>query len=510
MKKYLFLFTFLVFAIVLSGQNYAGTWLLGFDSSTGLPEYGGSTIQFTEDSLLISSQSRGLNFLETGTSMSDSLGNLLFYTNGVAVVNAAGDTLQNGGGISPSVFTRVYKHTGVAKPQTTLALPAPGDSTDTQYYLFSSRPLPSNTFVTDRVDYHLIDMAANNGNGALIQKNELALSDTTHFLEPSLTAVRHGNGRDWWLFVPSDTSAYYHRLLVSPEGIGEQQTQYGDFFQTQNSIDLGQNVFSPNGEYFIDHDILQGVRVFNFDRCTGELSNMRHIFEDLFFQNFATGGGTAVSGNSRFVYFSAKNYIYQYDLEAEDLNASKTEVAVLPEEGFKSPYTPYFYRMQLGLDSKIYINSTNGVDVLHVIHEPNLAGLDCNVELNAVQLPHWNFRSLPTFPNYRLYDWDNSPCDTLNINRIYTPVEEVVEQEEFEIFPNPASDVLQVRVKNSSKAEKHIQIYDLTGRLVKSFKMSATIDNTAFTVADLPKGLYLLNIFEDTLLVHHESIVIIR
>jgi hypothetical protein len=192
------------------------------------------------------------------------------------------------------------------------------------------------------------------------------------------------------------------------------------------------------------------------------------------------------------------------------LNASKTEVAVLPEEGFKSPYTPYFYRMQLGLDSKIYINSTNGVDVLHVIHEPNLAGLDCNVELNAVQLPHWNFRSLPTFPNYRLYDWDNSPCDTLNINRIYTPVEEVVEQEEFEIFPNPASDVLQVRVKNSSKAEKHIQIYDLTGRLVKSFKMSATIDNTAFTVADLPKGLYLLNIFEDTLLVHHESIVIIR
>jgi hypothetical protein len=46
--------------------------------------------------------------------------------------------------------------------------------------------------------YSIIDMEMDGGNGAVLSSNNI-LSDG--HLEP-FTAVRHGNGRDWWLVFP--------------------------------------------------------------------------------------------------------------------------------------------------------------------------------------------------------------------------------------------------------------------------------------------------------------------
>ncbi len=502
---------FLFLAVSLQAQNYAGTWLLGFDSTTGLPEYGGSTLSFQEDSLLVYGESRGLNFQETVTSMSDSLGNLQFYTNGVAVVNTAGDTLENGDNLTPSLYSDVYAQLGWAKPQTTLALPDPGDTTDTRYYLFHHRPAADSgdvAFVMSRVDYNLIDMTEGGGSGAVVSKNQLAIQDTFAFLEPRISAVRHGNGRDWWVMVPSDTAALYHQVLVSPEGIGAQQTQDAGFYQL--GIDFNQNVFSPDGRYFIDHDFSQGTRIFDYDRCTGELSNMRHIFQTNNHIAYATGGGAAVSANSRYLYISAKRRIYQFDLTAENIAGSRIEVVELPEEGFQSPYTPYFYQMQLGIDGRIYINSLSGVDVLHVIESPDLPGVACNVNINAVKLPHWNFRSLPTFPNYRLYDLADSPCDTLGINRVYTDTEDLALRPAVRLFPNPTDAALTIELPTDPRRYLLTEIVDITGKTVLQMQTTGPTDRVFLDTSRLPAGIYFVRLHTETEVYAGQRLVIAR
>lgn len=71
-------------------------------------------------------------------------------------------------------------------------------------------------------------------------------------------------------------------------------------------------------------------------------------------------------------------------------------------DGSVSPFPTPFLTAQLAPDGKIYINSPNGNNVLHVIHEPNLKGDSCHVEQNGIHLPTYNFASMPNFPNYRL------------------------------------------------------------------------------------------------------------
>jgi hypothetical protein len=55
------------------------------------------------------------------------------------------------------------------------------------------------------------------------------------------------------------------------------------------------------------------------------------------------------------------------------------------------------------------------------------------------------------------------------------------------IFPNPVKDVLNL---NYDKAISQIDVYDVNGKLVKTF----TTVNGSINVSDLSDGVYMLNI----------------
>ena len=74
--------------------------------------------------------------------------------------------------------------------------------------------------------------------------------------------------------------------------------------------------------------------------------------------------------------------------------------------------------MQLGPDGRVYINSTSGVNEMHVIQYPNKKGIACEVRQHSVQLPTFIIRTMPHFPNYRLGPLDGSPCDTLGLDNV--------------------------------------------------------------------------------------------
>ena len=143
---------------------------------------------------------------------------------------------------------------------------------------------------------------------------------------------------------------------------------------------------------------------------------MTFVEED-FISPFALSLGVAISPNSRFAYCSTYEHLYQYDLWAEDIGASK--VLLAEYDGYISPFQPTrFFAAQLAPDGKIYMCAQAPVDILHVIHQPDQLGQAARVEQHGVRLPTLNRYTLPNNPNYRLGSIDGSPCDTLGIENL--------------------------------------------------------------------------------------------
>src|SRR5688572_2342783 len=119
-------------------------------------------------------------------SISDSLGHLLFYSNTRAAMvgnttlvwNSSNQIMQNGDNIVGRGWFREL-----------VIIPDPADNG--LYYLFSIG-------VTSifGLYYSIIDMNQNGGLGAVVQKNLQLLN---YQMADGLQAVKHGNGRDWWI-----------------------------------------------------------------------------------------------------------------------------------------------------------------------------------------------------------------------------------------------------------------------------------------------------------------------
>jgi len=400
-----------LFYLSLSAQKYDNIWLFGYNASVpNAPGFGGTVMDFSLTPPDIYYESRDMEFYFTNGSICDTAGNLLFYSNGIYVANAIHEPMENGLGINPGEFADNYPD-GYILVQGVMGVPMPGN--DQQYHLIHTNlefPQGDLSVFTSKLYYSKIDMTQSLGLGAVVEKNVVILED---ILEPGkVTVCKHANGRDWWLLMRRYGSNEYHTVLLTPLGFEHQGIQVvGDSILSPG---LGQAVFSPNGDKFVElsmYDFDEGnfLNIYDFDRCTGELSNPVQIT----YADSAWAGGAAISANSRFLYVSSYRYVYQYDLWAENIEATKDTVAIY--DGFIIPpiFATRFFLAQLAPDGKIYISATNSVPYLHVINHPDLPGDSCDVCQHCVQLPTWNAFSMPNFPNYRLHHLEGSPCDTL-------------------------------------------------------------------------------------------------
>ena len=411
MKKHYITTVFILITCQMFGQHYDNTWLLGYGGgslSPNEPHFGISTLTFDESPFpsIFNNQDSELNFNDTNTAMSDWNGDLLFYFNGILIYDASHKIMENGTEINE------WEQTGQDVPQGGLVIPYPDNPN--KYILFHevSGVISGWGAAVLGLEYSVIDMTENDGLGAVILKKEPLITDSLDY--GKLTATRHANGRDWWILVQELNTNNYYRILVSPEGvnvIGEQTI--GEDVKTG----FGEAVFSPDGNFYAKFNTIslfegQYIHIYKFDRCTGLLSN--HI--QLHYNQSAYAGGISVSPNSRFLYVSSYDYIYQFDLWASDIIASQTTVAEYDD--FIDLFPTRFYQMQLAPDGKIYISVPSSVWYLHEIQNPNKQGVECNVTQHSFKLPTLNGFSLPNFPNYRLGPIDGSPCDTLGIDNL--------------------------------------------------------------------------------------------
>jgi hypothetical protein len=114
--------------------------------------------------------------------MAGPCGNLLFYSDGHKVFNREHKVMLNGDSLS-----------GGYSVQTVVAVPHPAD--DSLYYLFTQNITPLAIPPYSALYYSIIDMRQDKGLGGIVKKN-LFLYQTNG---QSLTAVRHANGRDYWI-----------------------------------------------------------------------------------------------------------------------------------------------------------------------------------------------------------------------------------------------------------------------------------------------------------------------
>ncbi len=475
-----------------SAQKYDNVWFSAYKYLNQLPD--GNFLNFSSSSP--AAEGRPVLFETRGSvaAMSDEKGNLLFYSNGVRIANAAHKIMMNGDSINWGIDASYQIQSGYALPSSMLALPG---FSGKQFFLIyqQSRPHPKLGLYIPEMLYSEIDILKDGGLGAVVKKDKHVLNS---FYADGPNAVRHGNGRDWWIIAPEFYRPLYHKARLCPEGFVDFSNQIvGSKPDSLTRPDGGgQNVFSPDGSVYVDYDSWNGIRIFDFNRCSGELSE-REIID--FVEKRGFGAGAAISPNSRFLYVTSSDRIFQYDLWADDIAASEDTVATW--DGFYSPSPPFatsFYSMQLGPDGRIYCVSSSSVYHLHYIQHPDLKGDSCQVVQHGLQLPNLIWFSLPVHPNYRLYDLQGSPCDTLGINGFVSAVEPgpllSPGDDGIHLAPNPASDFLSIESAYAAAQPVLLRFYDAQGRMVHEQMHPRGVRSYTMDVSGLAAGSYFVEV----------------
>lgn len=391
----------------LPAQKHDYNWVTGFDFNYPDPK-GNMRIDFNHSPPKIHNENLMMNFQACRGSFSDSAGNLLLYTNGIRIFNKNRQLMEGGDTINPGQVWKNSEAYGYVTLYPVVALPLPGS--DGIHYLFHSDVVNGGNVsfsYTKHFYYTIIDLNANGGLGKVLAKNQVLMDGEIMF--PAF--VKHGNGRDWWIMGMQRADTRHYLYLLDPQGIK------GPFIQDIGPPFLpteyeGENLFSENGALFLRHDAASALRLYDFDRCTGTLSNLRIIpYQEPLHSAFA-----AFSPNNRFLYLSRPGLAWSLDLEAADLSSSFDSISVWENNFLPTyPWSTVLGINQLGPDGKIYwSNWLSPTQALNVMHRPDLPGDAADLEEEGLVLPRWSDLGICQFPNYRLGKWESSPCDTLH------------------------------------------------------------------------------------------------
>ncbi len=290
---------------------------MGFNTGTALP-----------NNLAVVNQT--INGFESSVSMSDSSGNLLFYSDGINVWNSSHQQIN----LAP-----IFNHTTSTVPGI-IGVPYPGHPG--QYYIVSAPP----SYINDScARYVLVDL------------NNNTVSNCQRFTHPSLptkmsecaTIIPHCNGFDYWVIMrgyPTQSNGRFYSILLTQAGLspGLQPVVSANFTAEYS----GQLKGNHAGDKVIQALFSQGgFAVYDFDNVTGAVTN----------QQIATGSfggistGVIFSPNDNYIYldeeYGGADLISQYD--ANNLSTPRKVLGTSLEA----------LQFEIGPDNNIYIAQTD-------------------------------------------------------------------------------------------------------------------------------------------------------
>ena len=413
MKTELLLSLLLIFSVNMQAQVYPKAdyvWVMGEGDNP--PEYGGDNrvrADFNSGTCVFTADTLAFKIHTTYAGICDSAGQLLLYTNGFALANREHQIVENGDTLM--IDAQAFAAFGLPElPAGALILPNPLNNGI--YYLFHEEIQLGYNWVAHGLDYRpqriyltTIDMNANGGLGKVISANNILAEGDIDF--PVL--IKHGNGRDWWLLAGDYLNKTYQTFFIDPGGVHPviEQDAPEAFLGTS-----GYHEASPDGRYYVNNDDY-GLWVYDFDRCTGLLSNPRVLpYQPPIFYT----SSIAFSQDSRFLYLGTHLAIYQMDMTTLDSPFISIDTIAYFDRGF-SPWPPFYTQFltpELAPDGKIYYNTFSSTQAYHVVNRPGLPLDASDLAQRGQIIPRWRNGTWCYFPNYRLGRWSGSPCDTLS------------------------------------------------------------------------------------------------
>ncbi|WP_458628631.1 T9SS type B sorting domain-containing protein [Winogradskyella sp. PC D3.3] len=356
MRNYLFILAFFVFFSV-KGQNEANIWYFGFNA--GLDFNSGSPVVLLDGALHTN---------EGCATISDTDGNLLFYTDGVSVYNKDHNVMPNGFDLSGSWSST---HSAIVIPQ---------PNEDDKYYVFTVDVY--NEGDTNGLQYSEVDMSLNNGLGDITVIKNTPLEP---IVNEKVIAVLNENEDGYWVVSHRHNTDEFIAFEVNSLGVNPIPVVSAVGSPTGFLNIGGQIKISPVGNKLA---VARGgeVQLFDFDNGTGIISNPMTL------DSTVNSYGVEFSPNGNLLYIAFYGGVYQYDLQQgneSDIISSRITLRNIQNEGFAS--------MQIGPDGKIYIARTERF-FLDVIENPNVLGLGCNyVDAGVILLGRESRLGLPTF-----------------------------------------------------------------------------------------------------------------
>jgi gliding motility-associated-like protein len=381
MKKnyFIFLYLLLSFSFVFS-QGETSNWYFGENAG----------IHFNSDGSVTALDNGKINTYEGCASISDDSGNLLFYTDGIRVYDANHDLMLNGSGL----------YGDPSSTQSAIIVPKPEDPNI--YYIFTVDTTAYENDPDRGLNYSTIDITANNGLGAVIQKNINLLADCS---EKIAAVVKNCFDKSLWIItLSSEDGNYsgffntYHAFEVNPNGVVNSAVK-STFINSNVNDPRGYLKITSDGKKIAAANSSSGLYIYDFDADTGIISNQERLLNYIDDWNYY---GIEFSTNQEFLYtvrytegenVISQSQLLQLDLTAENINNS---IEILDDKiGFRGA-------LQLGENGKIYRTISESYEVgtpyLGVINNPDEEGAKANYVHNAVSLNGNNAtQGLPPF-----------------------------------------------------------------------------------------------------------------
>jgi gliding motility-associated-like protein len=370
LSKYLFILFLCLSPLSIFGQGQTSRWYFGK----------GAGIQFNNDGSVTSLTDSRINTLEGCASLSDASGNLILYTDGIRVFNKNHDVMVNGTGL----------YGDPSSTQSAIIVQKPDDPNI--IYIFSVDTSTSQNDLDRGLNYSVVDLTLDGGNGAITQKNINLLPDCSekiaavlkNCLDQSIWVVTLGP--ETFKTGPFNT---YYAFQVDENGVNT--TPVTSTFNNLNIEDpRGYLKFSADGNVLASANGNSGLFIYSFSGATGLLSQQREIKVSV---PNKSAYGLEFSPNQQFLYVHTFNdaapievgvhssSLLQYDITEPNIASTEVELDQRP-----------IYRgaLQLGQNGKIYRTTAEnyliGSDHLGVIENPNEKGIAANYIHDAVYL----------------------------------------------------------------------------------------------------------------------------
>ncbi len=502
------------------GQKSSYVWMVGRNPRTS---QNAVRITFSENGIeqIDSVPHRGMIFGANSSYCDPETGELLLYSDGFHLFNGEYQLLENGDSLSPVEYREGYYeleekfgcYVGSDIWNSVVILPIGKDKlgiihgygvtfgiTDSLFYT-EVKILRDNS-ITEEKSSQL----------RVIKKNIVIRDDSDGYLAESgaKAAIRHANGRDWWIIIgharypTTETRVYkYYVFLLDTTGLHYDHEEVFDSSSTysfnvwtimpsKNGSMLSSVVsrYDPSSSNPPDPPYNCFLHLYEFNRCTGNL--LRREGEAML-NSCGNGVSCVFSPNGQFIYAVLLKKIIQYQVNDKNWYLKGDTVGrwsrVIDEED-DLPRISALGHSRLGPDGKIYISAAHDLSkYMHVINYPNKRGKACEFEQNGIALPLVNKESIPFYVNYNLGPVDGSACDTLGIDETTAIIKTV--KNTFQLYPNPVHTGNAVQIQCAREFTGEISLYNTEGELMIE-RRYRKIKKIQYKLPKLTPGVYFL------------------